>query len=174
MRTMRLSLLSLLALVLLAGSGIGSDADAGVRIDATYRSPNVRVRVSNKPSYYPVRTKRHRPIYVDAHHRISRQDRMMARRLGRYTSVPARELIQLRRLGYRWFEIGHWLYLPRPVVRAARHERSWRRFLHRERKLARFGSRTHEWRHGAYRGGTRTHEWRHVAYMDDDGSFDDF
>jgi hypothetical protein len=156
---MRLSLLSLLALVVLAGSGIVSDAGAVIRVDATYRSPNVRVRVSNKPVYYPTQKKRHLPIYAQRHHKISRQDRMMARRLGRYTGVPARKLIQLRRAGYRWFEIGRWLYVPRPVVRAARHERTWKRFLRQERRLARFG--------------TRTHEWRHVAYMDDDGSYDD-
>ena len=159
MRTMRLSLLSLLALVFLAGSGIVSDAGAVIRVDATYRSPNVRVRVSNKPSIYPVRTKRHLPIYAQRHHKISRQDRMMAGRLGRYTGVPARKLIQLKRQGYRWFEIGRWLYLPRPVVRAAQHERSWKRFLRMERRLA--------------MSGKRTHQFRHVAYMDDDGSFDD-
>lgn len=137
MRTMRLSLLSLLALVLVAGSGIVSDAGAVIRVEATVRTPNVRVRVSNKPVYYPTRTKRQLPTY--ANHRISKQDQMMARRLGRYTGVPARELIQLRRAGYRWMEIGRRLHVPRPVVRAAMDQRSWKRFLHQERRFVKHG-----------------------------------
>jgi len=157
MRTMRLSLLTLSALALVAGCGIVSNANAVIRVEATYRTPNVRVRVSNKPAHYPVQPKRQLPIRVRGHFKIQEQDRMIARRLARYTGMPARELIGMKRLGYNWFEIGRWLYLPRPVVRAAMHERSWRRFLRMERRLA--------------MSGRRTLEWRHVTYHDGDGRF---
>jgi hypothetical protein len=104
-----------------------------------------------------VQPKRQLPIRVRGHFKIQKQDRMIARRLARYTGMPARELIGMKRLGYNWFEIGRWLYLPRPVVRAAMHERSWRRFLRMERRLA--------------MSGRRTLEWRHVTYHDGDGRF---
>jgi hypothetical protein len=42
----------------------------------------------------------------------------------------------LRNTGYSWFEIGHWLRLPQPVVRAAMGTGSWNRFIRGERRLA--------------------------------------
>jgi hypothetical protein len=156
---MRLNLLAVSTLALIAGCGIVSNASAVVRVEATVRTPNVRVRVSNKPAHYPIRVRKPLPMRGYGHHRMLAQDRMIARRLARYTGVPARELIHMKRLGYNWFEIGRWLYLPRPVVRAAMHERSWRRFLRMERRLA--------------FSGTRTYAWRHVTYLDDDGSSDE-
>jgi hypothetical protein len=134
------------ALALLIGQAIVSDADAKVRVKATLQTSNARVRISNtSSSYHRIYKKRHLPVRVNIHHQINQRDREIARRLAWYTGVPRRELVQLRRQGYRWFEIGRWLYLPRPVVRAAMHQRSWNRFLREERRLARCD-------HDPYRG----------------------
>ena len=65
--------------------------------------------------------------------RVTKRDKKIARRLGRYTGVPKRELIQLRKQGYSWREIGRWLGVSRRVVRAAKSHASWRHFLDRNR-----------------------------------------
>ncbi|UCF04839.1 MAG: hypothetical protein JSV33_13075 [bacterium] len=137
MRRMRMSLLSLMALALLVGPGIVQGAEGGVRFNATIHTPNVRVRIGNTPTGYYYRG-RHLPIRRHHYYRIRQRDRAIAHRLAWYTGVPARELIRLRRSSYSWMEIGHWLYLPRRVVRAALNQRSWKRFLLEER-LARCG-----------------------------------
>jgi hypothetical protein len=144
-------LLSLIALVLIVGPGRATDADAGIRVDATLRTPNTRVHISNTSSqhFQSYFAKNHR-IRTYRHYRIGEQDRKMARRLAWYTGVPARELIYLKRRGYRWFEIGRWLHVPRPVVRAAMSDRSWRRFVRAERRHAKFGDERHRWRRVEY------------------------
>jgi hypothetical protein len=140
MRKTRMSLLGLIVPTLLVGSGIAQDAKAEIRFDATLRTPNVRVRIGNlPPSHYRSYKGGYLPVRRQMHYRITKHDRAVARRLARYTGVPAGELIQLKRYGYSWLEIGRWLYLPRPVVRAAMNQRSWKRFLVMERRHARYG-----------------------------------
>ncbi len=137
MRRMRMSLISLIALAMIAGPMIALDAEAGVRFDATLRTDNMKVRVGNiRSDYY--RIQRRRPRLVRRHHSyaIGRQDRKVAYRIGIYAGIPARELVQLRRYGYSWLEIGRWLELPRHAVRAAMHKKSWKRFLRNEQRIA--------------------------------------
>jgi hypothetical protein len=137
MSKIRMSILSLITLALLTGQATVTDADAKVRVKVTLQTPDARVRISNtSSSHQRIYKTRHLPVRVNIHYRINQQDREIARRLGRYADVPPRELMQLRRQGYRWPEIGRWLYLPRPVVRAAMHQQSWNRFLREERRLA--------------------------------------
>ena len=137
MNRMRVSLIGLMAIILLVGSGIVQDAEAGIRFDVTMRTPNVRVRVGNThPIHYRTVRVRRLPVRGRRLFRISKQDRRVARRLARYTGVSERELLRLRRYGYRWFEIGRWLHLPRPVIRAAMHKGTWKRFLREERLMA--------------------------------------
>jgi hypothetical protein len=132
MNKKRMSLLSLLALALLvlALPGIVQDAEAVIRVSASLHTPNVRVRVGNT-SYSRYRHARvvRVPVRRRMYYRIAKHDWRIAQRLAWYTGVPAKKLIRLRRHGYRWFEIGRWLDLPRPVVQAAMHKRSWKRFL---------------------------------------------
>jgi hypothetical protein len=140
MRKTRMSLLSLIVPTLLIGSCIAKDAEAGVRFDATLRTPNVRARIGNMPpSHYRSYKGGYLPVRKHGHYRVTKQDQAVAHRLALYTGVPAGELIKLKRYGYSWFEIGQWLYLPRPVVRAAMGEQSWKRFLIMERRHARYG-----------------------------------
>lgn len=147
MKRMRMSLLSLAALALLAGPGIVQDAKAGIRINATLHTPTVRVCIGNAPSCrYRSCRGGYLPVRVHQYYRVDMRDRKIAHRLARYTGVPSRKLIQLKRRGYHWFEIGRWLHVPRPVVRAAMDHRSWKRFLREERRYA---------RRGAYRRGRR-------------------
>lgn len=149
--------MSLIALVLLvlALPGIVQDAEAVIRVGVSLHAPNVRVRVGNT-SYGRYRRSRvvRIPVRRHTYYRIAKHDRMIARRLAWYTGVPAKRLIRLRRFGYRWFEIGRWLDLPRPVVRAAMHQRSWNRFL-RTGRHAGYGPRRHK----------RVHD---VTYFDGD------
>ncbi len=140
MNRMRVSLVSLMILILLIGSGIVQNAEAGIRFDVTMRTPNVRVRIGNThPGRYRSVRVRRLPIHGRRYYRISKKDRSIAHRLAVYTGVPERELLRLRRYGYQWFEIGRWLHLPRPAVRAAMHKGTWKRFLREERLLARRG-----------------------------------
>jgi len=151
MKKMQTIILSLIALALLVGHGIVQDANAGVRVKATLGTPNVRIRVSNTSSnHYGLYPRRHLPIRIYKHHMITKQDRTIARRLSRYTGVPSRALIQFRSQGYRWAEIGRWLQLPRPVVRAAMHQRSWNRFLREERQFAKRRAQPREMHGVAY------------------------
>lgn len=135
-----LSLLSLMTLALLVGPGRATDAKAEIRVNATLRTPNARVHVSNTPSqHYHRQYAGFHPIRPYRYYRIDERDRKIAHRLAWYTGAPARDLIHLKRRGYVWFEIGRWLHVPRPVVRAAMGDRSWKRFIRSERRLARFG-----------------------------------
>jgi hypothetical protein len=141
MKRMRMNLLSLVALALLVAPVIVQAAEAGIRFDATVNTTHVRVRLGSTPSiHYRIYRRGHLPIRRLRPYRIVMPDRRIAQRFARYTGVPARELIQLRRRGYTWFEIGRWLGLPRRVVVAAMHRRSWNRFLLEERRLARCGA----------------------------------
>ncbi len=139
MNRMRVSLLSLMVVIILVGSGIVQDAEAEVLFDVTMRTPNVRIRVGNTPTYCRTVRIRRLPIHGRRLYRMTKNDRSIARRLAVYTGVPERELLRLRRHGYQWFEIGRWLHLPRQVVRAAMHKGTWKRFLREERLLARRG-----------------------------------
>jgi hypothetical protein len=64
---------------------------------------------------------------------VSKRDKKIARRLGRYTGVPKRELLRLKRMGYSWREIGNWLGISKQAVRAAKSKGRWARFLERQR-----------------------------------------
>ena len=141
MKKLQKTILGFLAPILLTGSGFVQDADAGVKVKATFRTPGVVVRLGH-PSYTPYRTYKTRrfPVRMYQYYTVSRHDWRVAGRLASFTGVPARELIQLKRRGYRWMEIGRWLYVPRPVIRAAMHQRSWKRFL-REEQFTRHGGR---------------------------------
>ena len=138
MKKLRKTILSIMPLALLMGICTVQNAQAGLRVKATLQTPNARIYVGNT-SYGHNRsyTREVLPIRKFKHFKLSKQDRMIARRLAQYTGVPARKLIQLKSCGYRWAQIGRWLYLPRPVVRAAMNQKSWKRFLHRDQRYAR-------------------------------------
>ncbi len=145
MKKTLMSLLTLTALTMVVGIGIAQDARAEIRISAVVHTPNVSVRVGNNPSgYYYIHSDRRLPARRYMRYEITRRDRMIARRLTWYTGVPFGKLLRLRRHGYRWVEIGRWLHVPRPVVRAAMNQKSWNRFLREERRHARlYGKRNH-------------------------------
>ncbi|HUV36569.1 MAG TPA: hypothetical protein VMX58_06490 [Patescibacteria group bacterium] len=137
MKKTRKIFLSLIFLILLTGSGFVRNAEAQVRVNASLHTPNVHIRVGNAPDdQYPGLTRGPLPVRKHQYYKITTRDRMIALRLAGYTGVPARRLITIRGYGYTWFEIGQWLHLPRPVVRAAMHPRSWDRFLREQKLLA--------------------------------------
>jgi len=145
MKKTLVSLTTIAALTFAVGIGIATDARAEIRIAATVHTPNVSVRAGygNPSGYYDVRPYRRLPSRRYMGYELGRRDRMIARRMTWYTGVRIGELMRLRRHGYNWFEIGRWLHMPRPVVRAAMHQKSWDRFLRAERRHAK--------RHGRHR-----------------------
>ena len=157
MKRMKMSLLGLIAFFAVIATFQNASAD--VRVRATLTTPSVRVHVGNtSEGFYrgEVMPRRH-DRFDDRYHnhsRINGRDRMVATRLARYTGVPSWELIDMRRHGYRWVEIGRWLELPRFAVRAAMSHQSWKRFLRDQRHMA---------KRKVYK-----QKRRHVAYMDRD------
>jgi hypothetical protein len=141
MKTLQKIILGWMAPIILTGSGLATDARAGVRVNATLRTPGVEVRVGHPPyqRHYKYRARRlpARPFH---YYTVDRHDWRVAGRLASITGVSTREMIQLRRYGYTWREIGRILRLPRGVTRAAMDHRSWKRFL-REERLARHENR---------------------------------
>ena len=123
------SVLGLTALALFLFGAV-NDADAGVRVKARVKTPYgvVRVDTGHSERY---RTVRRAPMPVRRHveYRISKQDRKVAQRLASYTGIPKRQLLKLKGRGYRWTEIGRWYELPRQMVKAAKHKRSWKRYV---------------------------------------------
>jgi hypothetical protein len=57
------------------------------------------------------------------HHRviITKTDRRIARKLSKRTQYSKRELLQLRRVGYSWNEVGRLLRLPKRLMRSVLH-----------------------------------------------------
>ena len=130
----RLSLFLLPVLALLLTIGAVDEAQARIRVKATVITPYGRVQVDNG-AYHHTRVYRQvLPVRHYEYYRATRQDQKIASRLGRYTGVPRRELIQLRKQGYSWGEIGRWLGVPRKVVRAAKSGISWRRFMNHQNR----------------------------------------
>jgi hypothetical protein len=119
-------------LILLILSALAVEASAGLRVAARVRTPHLDIRIGNAPgpALAIVRDGCLRPPLRPVH-RIDPLDRRIAKRLARYTGVPKGELLQLRRAGYRWIEIGRYLGLSRRAVWAAADARSWQRFLGR-------------------------------------------
>jgi hypothetical protein len=152
MRLTTLAAVTVAALIFFA-----AQADAEIRVVASVNAPGVRVHASNVPScYHSTEYYGRREACRHMRYEITRRDLRIARRLAYFSGVPARRLTRLRRRGFQWFEIGRMIYVPRYVVRAAMHQRSWNRFLREERRHARrYGRRKHRvtWYDGReYRG----------------------
>ncbi len=140
------------AALLLMSSGTLDPARADLRLRARVETPSLRIRIGSGPHhsyarfaydsqvghrYYrrSVRRPRLRLRYEShgEHYRLDRQDRRVAKRLARWTGYSRREILDLRRDGYRWFEIGRILDIRADTIRAAlgprghrkRHLRSW-------------------------------------------------
>lgn len=140
MKTKQASIIGLLTLILIAGSAITDDARAGIKVRATLTTPQVRVHYSNAPAkHYRRVVREHRTYRERNRHPLTRHDYRVAKRLSHYTGIPRRELIDLRRYGYTWREIGRWYDLPRPLMQAATDHRSSRRWQRFERDHGRRG-----------------------------------
>ena len=139
----RLTHFGLPVLVLLLALSAVDEAQARIRVQATVRTPYMTVQVDNGP-YGQARV--HRAVLPVRHlevRRVSARDRNVARRLSRFTGVPRPELVQLRREGNTWREIGRWLGVPRQVIRASLNGKSWRMFMdrHDHRRYCEIGGR---------------------------------
>jgi len=133
MKTLKMTFISLPVLALLLIVGAADEAQARIRVKGTLRTPHGIIQVDNGAYHHTRGYRQTPPVRYYERVRISKRDRKIARRLGRYTGVPKRELIQLRKQGYSWREIGRWLGVPSRVVRAAKSHASWRHFQDRQR-----------------------------------------
>jgi len=130
----RVGLTGLPVLVLLLTLGAVDQAQARIRVQATVRTPYGNIQIDNG-AYHPTRGYRQAlPVRHFDNYRETQRDRMIAGRLARFTGAPQRELMQLRKQGYNWNEIGRWLDVPNGVVRAAQSGKSWKRFMNGERR----------------------------------------
>ena len=157
MKTTKTYLLSLIALALLIGPGAIRNAEAGIRVSASLRTPAVRVQLNNRPICYSCdyrcdhRNHRDRAAYL-----ITKRDRRIAKRLAWYTGLPTREVLRLKRMGYDWRQIGRWLDVPPRVVRASLESRDWKRYRDGDHH-----------RHASNRGRVRRSDHR-LTYYDRD------
>jgi hypothetical protein len=134
MKTIKKNLIYLPALALLLVIGAADQAQARIRVKATVRTPHGVVRVDNGPYRPAYEYRRALPVRYHQEFRVTKRDRKIAKRLARYTGVPKRELIQLKRQGYSWREIGRWLGISPQAVKASKSHKKWKRFLKRERR----------------------------------------
>lgn len=163
MKNIRNPITIMMPLALLISVCMAQDIQAGVRVKAAINTPSVRIQFSNMPlDHYRIFTRKAFPVRVHKHFKIGKQDRMIARRLARYTGLPARVLVNARARGYTWFEIGRRMFLPRPVVLAAMHKKTWKHFLSREHMFALLDFDTHP-----------KDRVLHIDPEDYDGDFDD-
>jgi hypothetical protein len=130
MRRKRMRRMILAALIFTATAAIAIQASAGIHVYASVATPTARIQASTDPScYYRIDIDRRLPARRYVGCRITRDDVRIAHRLAWFTGVPARKLIDVRRRGYSWFEIGRELRVHRNIVRAAFDGRSWNAFL---------------------------------------------
>lgn len=134
MKTQKMNLISLTALALLLTFGAVGEAQARIRVRATVRTPYGGVQVDNGAYRQGRGYRQTLPVRHRQEIRITKKDRKIARRLGRYTGVPKRELIHLKAMGYSWGEIGNWLGVSRKAVRAAKSQKKWERFISRRQR----------------------------------------
>jgi hypothetical protein len=143
MRKIKANLISMTVLALLVAPGFVSQASAGVRVRATWQTPGMYVQVGNHGRKH----KRHN-AYVSQLTRLTNRDRNMARRLSNFFDAPKGKMLKLRKRGYGWIAIGDAFGIPRQAVRAARTNKSWKRFLYNQRCII-------EPRPQRYRGNTQ-------------------
>ena len=138
MKKERMRQMTIAAVTFAAVAVIAMQASAEIRIVASVNTPVANVHVCNIPSCdYRIDYNRRVPARRHMYYEITKRDKRIARRLAYFSGVPARKLVNLRRRGFRWFEIGNMIHVPRPVVRAAFNQKSWDRFLRQERRHAR-------------------------------------
>jgi len=126
MKTLRMTVLSLSALILFLVPTQSQAATWDLRVRTRVRTPHIRVNVGrdNRCADNGYSTDRQYRTFPNLTHR----ERRMARRLAGYTGYPSYKIMMLKNRGFSWSEIAFRLDVPRRVVRAARSERSWRRF----------------------------------------------
>jgi len=131
MTTKRRDLSIIIAFGIILGTLVASQARAEIRVNARVRVPGGVIQIDNGVHRHHVG----RPTVI---RELNRQDRKIARRLARYTGVAKRDILRLRRVGYRWNEIGRWLELSRRTMQAAKHADTWARFMKRQKRLSRY------------------------------------
>lgn len=126
MKTLRMTILSLSALIIFLTASQSMAGPSDVRIRAKVRTPLVRVDVRTNHQY--ANDCQGRRIYPRRSRHISHEDRRIASRLSSYSGISKYEILELRDRGYRWSEIARYFDLPRKVMRAAQSSRSWQAY----------------------------------------------
>jgi len=139
MKTTRKDIAIIISFGIIIGALVASQARAGIRVNARVRVPGGVIQVSN-PNHGPqvrIEGRRHLPQRPQVRYEITRHDRKVAKRLARYTGIEKREILNLRRQGYRWGEIGQYLDLSRRTMQASMDGDTWKRFMRRQHRLGR-------------------------------------
>ena len=111
-RRLILPALTVLALSFLA---IPGSAEARTRVSVKVKTPIISA-ILNYGGYGPglhvkLPARQHRLV-------LTKADRQIARKLARRTIYTKHELLQLRRVGYSWNQVGRLLRLPRQLMRS--------------------------------------------------------
>ncbi len=154
MKRMLMTLTALTVTFLVAGADVAKADGSDVRFDASINTPQLSVRIGNTPAGYRDHYRiRELPARRVRQVRLVQADWRIAARLAWYTGTPESKIIRIRRMGYRWDEIGIWLGMPRPAIRAAMQMKTWKRYLRQEYAYAdRRGGRHKGHRKGYYDG----------------------
>lgn len=128
MKTLRMSILSLSALILLISAAEATAGDVKVRGRISIRTPEVSVTVGHRDGARKVLRKRTGREASRRYRHLSKGDQARAARLAVYTGISRVKFMELRLRGYSWRRIAHRLDLPVRLVRAARTAESWRDF----------------------------------------------
>ena len=127
MKTLKMTILSLSALIIFLAPGQLQAGETKIKFRAGIRTPLVRVDVSNS-----IRRDKHDQRHgVQSRHfrHHSKKDRKMAARLSDYSGFSQYRFLKMRDRGMRWSEIAYRLDLSKRVVRAASSAKSWRAYF---------------------------------------------
>ena len=135
MKNLKMTILIPLTLLLVGGTIGTAEAQARLRVRASITTPSMHLSIGQHHGHgYRLDYRRTLPATRRYdQYQLRKVDRRIAGRLGRYTGVPAKELLRHKRHGYTWSEIGRWLELPRRAVRAAMDAKTWKRYLRGDR-----------------------------------------
>jgi hypothetical protein len=132
MMGMALMAATMLGLPMLGGVGV---AKGGTRVHTKFCTPSFCLEVNTGSRHLPrARVQDYRQPKLRGQscivpQRISRQDRQIAKRLSRLSGERKRTILDLRRKGYGWYDLGWQLEIPSRLVKVSMSQRATKRYL---------------------------------------------
>ena len=112
-------ILPALAVLTFSFLAIPGSSEAGVRVRVQVNSPLISAILHSGGHGPGLNVKIHPRVRS---YQITKVDRKIARKIARRTEYSKRDLLQLRRVGYSWNQIGRLLHLPSRLMRNILHQ----------------------------------------------------